>query len=231
MLQLKPNVTPIGGWLFIDSPISADTLQDWSEDSLVNQVVARRQQNPRFNLTTDRTAVRAEVESQNAQRLSSMLKTPLERSSYLIESGPPDPSPSFPVPHRPAPGGAVRVAGRAVAGVKVMLDWLGSGLKPVDGPVAEARAQVCVKCPQNQEGNFFQRIEGEVAARIKKTVELKNSMKLQTTVDDKLQSCESCSCWMPLKVWVPMEHIKSHDTPEVLAKLDKNCWVLAELKK
>ena len=230
MLQLKPNVTPIGGWLFIDAPISADVLQDWSEDSLVNQVVARRQQNPRFNLTTDRSAVRAEVESQNAQRLSSMLKTPLERSSYLIESGPPDPAPSFPVPHRPAPGGAVRVAGRAVAGVKVMLDWLGSGLKPVDAPVAEARAQICAKCPQNQEGNFFQRIEGAVAARIKKTVELKNSMKLQTTVDDKLHSCMACDCWNPLKVFVPIDHILAHDSEEVRKKLDPGCWILAESK-
>lgn len=232
-MQLKPNVTPVGGWLFVDAPINAEPMQDWDVNTLIQNVANRRSQNPRFNLTTNPDAIREEIKSQNVSRMNAMLKTPAERSAYLLDDGQPVNAPSFPVPQAPARVLAASVGGvvRAAAGVKILLNWLGEGARPVDTVLAEKRSKVCVACPQNQQGDFFQRIEAGVAAGIRKTVEIKNSMRLRTTVDDKLYTCQSCDCHLPLKIWVPIKHILDHDREEIRAKLHPSCWILEEAKK
>lgn len=230
-MQLKPNVTPIGGFLFVDAPISAEPMQDYDVNVLVQNVANRRSQNPRFNLTTNPDAVKQEILSQNTARMNGLLKTPAERSAYLIDDGQPVSAPSFPQPQPPARVVvAPAVVVRAAAGVKILLDWLGEGARPVDTVLAQQRAKVCVSCPQNQQGDFFQRIEAGVAASIRKTVEIKNSMKLRTTVDHQLHTCQACDCHTPLKVWVPIKHILDHDREEIRAKLAPACWILEEAK-
>lgn len=119
--------------------------------------------------------------------------------------------------------GAVR---KAAAGIKAVTEWLGSGLRPVHADVANKRAAVCASCPQNQEGNFWQRIDAVVAAQLKSLVEVKNEMELKTPHDQALKSCAACDCWNPLKVHVPMEHILANTSERVKAKLDSRCWIL-----
>lgn len=232
-MQLKPNVTPVGGFLFVDAAISAEPMQDYDVNVLAQNVANRRSQNPRFNLTTNPDAVRQEILSQNVARMNGLLKTPAERAAYLIEDGIPAPASSFPQPQVAARPLAVSagIAGRAAAGVKILLDWLGEGARPVDTVLAEKRSKVCVACPQNQQGDFFQRIEAGVAAGIRKTVEIKNSMRLRTTADDQLHTCQACDCHLPLKVWVPIKHILDHDREEIRANLDPKCWILEEAKQ
>ena len=99
-----------------------------------------------------------------------------------------------------------------------LLDWLGDGAKPVLSEEAERRSKICLNCPNNRRG--FGVVESS-AAIIKKKLGLKNKMEAG------LDSCLGCGCYLPLKVWVPYEHIKAWQrTPELEAcrKANPNCW-------
>lgn len=231
-LRLKPNVTPVGGFIFTDAQITNDPIVAWSITEARDAVISRRRANPRFNLSTDPNAVVNEILTQNVNRLNGILKGPEARQAYLIEDASADPpAQSFQLPPLSARRDAVHVADRAQrvgVAVKVLYDWVGSGLKPVDLPVAEARAAVCVNCDMNKLGDFWQRIEAAAAAKIKQGIELKNSMNLKTSVDEQLRTCTACDCFNGLKIWVPIEHILQHDTTERRAKLDEGCWIRKE---
>lgn len=221
------NQCAIGGFFFRQPEISHEQMQDWSFDALVNRVIELRRANPRFNLSIDKTTVTNAVDEYTA----SYMLTLRGGENYVMQDSLPSP-PSFSQPQASRPNSAAVVgkAARASVGVKVLLDWLGSGLVPVDLPLAESRAATCVACPMNKQGDFFQRIEASVARRIKNTIELKNSMSLKTTQEDKLFTCQACDCWMPLKVWTPLKHIIETDTPEHRTQLDPKCWILSETK-
>lgn len=109
-----------------------------------------------------------------------------------------------------------------------MVDWLGSGLRPVESELASKRAKICSECPLNIDGDFWQRMEGMAAQAVKLLVKAKNNMKLNTPSDDALKSCGACDCWLATKVWVPLPHILAHTKKETMAKLDKNCWITRE---
>lgn len=121
-----------------------------------------------------------------------------------------------------AVGGVRRVA----AGVKTLLDWLGSGAHPVDRSVAEQRADVCMVCPLNGNGDWTSFFTKPAAEEIRQQLEIKNSMKLETSYDLSLGVCRACSCPLKLKVWTPMNHILANTEDEVRNKLDKGCWIL-----
>jgi len=121
-----------------------------------------------------------------------------------------------------AVGGVKRVA----AGVKTLLDWLGSGAHPVDRSVAEQRAVICVACPQNGHGDWTSYFTKPAAEEIRQQLEIRNSLKLETPSDVILGVCRACSCPLKLKVWTPMNHILANTEDEVRNKLDKDCWIL-----
>lgn len=219
----------------MDAPISAEPMQDYDVNVLVQNVANRRSQNPRFNLTTNPDAVKQEILSQNTARMNGLLKTPAERSAYLIDDGQPLSAPSFPQPHPVSAPGVGRapnsgIVSRAKVGIAVLSDWLGAGMKPVDSSLSESRAKVCVSCPLNSLGDFWTRIAASAASKIKAGVNIKNSMKLTTSQDDNLHSCQACSCWIPLKVHVPIQHIVEHDNEEIRKNLHPSCWILEEAK-
>lgn len=212
--------SPINGFQFVDAPISAEPITDWGFDNMVAMVIARRQANPRFNLTTDVAAVQGEVDLQNAMRMASIKGG----ETFIINDGGGGNQMGFSAP---------RSARRSVAGVKAvaagvgtLIDWLGEGAVPEPQHVAESRALICATCPQNQPGNWASIFTEPVANTIRKTIELKQSMKLKTAVDDKLGVCVACSCPLPLKIFSPMKHILAHMPDEVKAKLDVRCWIL-----
>ena len=198
-----------------------------SLDRLTDAVVAHRLGNPwlvkKNGWKTERSAVMAEVESYNAVICKANGWT-----DYITDSEPGGSSPPKAWPPSPASGGVVAGARKAGGAIKLVVDWLGSGLQPVAISFAEKRASVCVKCPLNQDGGFFEKIGALAAQDVRKLIEIKSDMSLRTSKDAELKSCVACSCWNPLKVFVPIEHIVKHMSDDVKAKLDSQCWVLAE---
>jgi hypothetical protein len=221
--------SPIGGWQHTDAPISSEPITVWSVNELVQNVIARRRQNPRFGLSLDAAAVKQEVLRQNADRMQKIRGG----EHYLVQDDSiPGPAPgqqSFSPPQHGRRSAAARVRNVA-AGVGILLDWLGGGGEAVDLPVADARAKVCADCPLNQPKDFLAFFTDPVAEKIRKQISIKNEMELATQYDERLHVCTGCGCSLKLKVWCPGEHIAKHTSAEVKGKLDARCWVLPLLK-
>jgi hypothetical protein len=119
-------------------------------------------------------------------------------------------------------------ARRVLAGVHVLLDWLGDGGRPVAPELAEQRAQICATCPKNDGGDWKSVFTAPVAEMIRLQLAIRHDLELKTSVDDKLTVCSGCDCPLALKVFSPLEHNRRHLTEETKARLDPRCWVLNE---
>lgn len=118
----------------------------------------------------------------------------------------------------------------SVNGGFILSEWLGDGGMPVPQPQANHRAYVCVNCPLNIPGNWWDRnFKDPIAATIKAHLEVKNQMNLITESDYKLGTCKVCGCNNPLAVWCPIEHIANHTSEEEIAKFPEHCWKKYEL--
>jgi len=229
-VRLKNDyASPIGGWQHTDAQISSEAITVWSCNELVEAVIARRRQNPRFGLSLDHNLVKHEVMTQNATRMQSINGG----NHYLIQDDAmPGPAPGqqgFTQPRRARPSAAGNNRVRSIAaGVGTLLDWLGQGGEPVDLTLAEGRAQVCNDCPQNKPGDWLALFTEPVANKIRSQLAIKNDMELRTSVDDSLQVCQACLCPIKLKCWVPIGEILKHTSEETKAKLDPRCWITKE---
>jgi len=198
--------------------------------SAVALIIAHRKGNKwitqQHNLSTDERQVADELDEFNAAR---MLSHPGWERFVGDTSAPKTWSPSTSL-RRLASGvaGASSAVRRTAAGVKLVAEWLGAGLRPVDHALAEKRAAVCVGCPMNGDPNWLQRLDAAVADQIKTLVEVKNDLKLSTTSDEKLLTCKACDCFLKLKVHAPIEHIKANTSATVKANLWAKCWILSE---
>lgn len=118
----------------------------------------------------------------------------------------------------------------------VLIAWLGEGGAPVSQELAEARASVCKKgyygekCPSNVEPNWWGRVKHAAAETIKTHLQAKNGLKLVTSNESELGMCKTCGCCLPLKVWVPVQHVKEHMSPEMKESLPPWCWQKIELE-
>jgi len=113
--------------------------------------------------------------------------------------------------------------------VAITKDWLGDGMQPVSRDLAEARAIVCAACPLNSHGTWWEISKDAVAEAIRRYIHFKNHIAVRVSNEDRLFMCSACGCATRLKVHVPIEHIKKNTTPEVMAKLDPNCWIRKEI--
>ena len=212
---------PITGW---DSTKVLGTHP--SLDRLTDAVVAHRMGNPRYKSkwATDRAGVTQDVEQYNVALCKA------NGWNDYITDGSVAPPKFRPPTSRPGAGvaGASR---RASAGIKLVVEWLGEGLKPVSIDIAEQRAAVCVKCPKNEDGGFFEKIGALAAQQVKDLIEVRNDLALKTKHDGQLKSCSACSCWLPLKVFAVKEHVQKYTSEEVRERLDPSCWILAEAKQ
>lgn len=236
MARLKSRLQCYGGFYFRDPQINTkEALQDWAFNTLVNRIIAQRQANPRFGLSTDQATVENELEQQNVQRLMS-LRNQGVNSQFIVEEG----GPASAVPFQPAAAGSpqprLAVAAGKVAKVirnaAVLTDWLGSGGAPVSQEVAEGRAAVCVACPKNLFGDYARWFMVPAANAIRRALEARQDLKLATPFDDRLGVCDVCLCVNKLKCWTPLEHIRDKSAPEVIAELatvSPQCWVSKEL--
>lgn len=195
-------------------------------ENVVMQIYNHRLANPQaceaFKLSTDMGDIRAELDAYNCARLN-------HDPAWCVPDPPPPEgvSPKSLRPYSPGVGAAVAGETKKIAGaISLFVDWIGEGGKPVAQELAEARAKTCAACPLNKSGNFMAIFIKPVADAIRATLEIKNHLKLQTSLDEKLLICHGCDCVLSLKVWTPLKHILDHIDPAVLDKLDQNCWVL-----
>jgi hypothetical protein len=229
-MQLNEHQIPPGGWKFrqpetkweAPTPISSTLSQT------VTLIVNMRKANPaitaKFKLATNPEAVKAEVLKFNNRRLG------------LSEENVPVP---FRVHHstsRNAAAGAVvdkkldAMSGlkRAAQGTAVGLEWLGKGAQTVPQELADKRAATCVACPRMVAGEWYVTAPAEL---IKKSIEAWKSLtgnsdfRFETAQGDKLKSCQVCQCLMPLKCFVPLEHIIAKTPDELMAEFPKTCWI------
>ncbi len=232
MTRLKDRTRQIpNGFRFLQ-PETGFEPQKWSSfDSMVQQILTHREGNSwlaqKNNWAMTRNAIADELDLYNAKLCQAQ-----GWNGFIVEDNSAEPSfptPSFPRQSEDAPLVAeVSKVTKAVGGVRLLTDWLGAGMKPVEQALAEKRAKVCVKCPKNQLGDFWQRIEAKIGQHLGTLIEIKNDLSLKLSTEDKLKSCMACDCWMPLKVWVPLEHILDTTEPDAMAALHPKCWILKE---
>lgn len=181
-------------------------------------IIAHRMANPRHKLRTDPEYVEFEMEQRYVARLKSMSGGDQWLVPESVEASPP----VFQRPRSRA-GGVVAPVSTAKAGIGMLVDLFGPALKAVAPDLSEKRAGICVTCPQNQEGGLLAHAGGEA---LKTLLQAKSDMKLSTTHDEQLKECLACSCNLRLKVHVRLDYILERTSPEVMARLDKRCWIL-----
>lgn len=228
-MRLKTRSTfPPGGWVFTQPQTGWDLKFGKTFDQAVEAIITHRRSNPRFNLPTEFNDVAAELEAYTIARI----KTIPNASSLLINDDLPGksarPSSTTPAAHAGAVAGTVAGAKKLGAGVRVLIDWVGSGGKPVGLQLATDRARVCVACSKNRKSNWSEWAKDKIAESIKAQLEIKGQMRMNTPFDDSLMTCDACLCWLPLKVHTPLGFILSHQSEAVRTALDPSCWILSE---
>ena len=235
MAKLKSRTTsPPGGWQYTQPAMNFEvqnTDKNKSFDVVVNEVIKLRKANPHITkqagLAVDYESVANEVDAYNAHRCMSR-----GWMNFVADTtGPPSWSPQRIRQNVAAAVGSVK---KTAAGVKLVTEWLGSGLKPVAKELAEDRAAICVTCPKNQDPNWIQKLDAVAADEIKKLIEIRNDLRLETSHDKKLHTCVSCDCKLTLKVFAPLKHILDNTSAEVKAALNQDgprCWILTEGEK
>lgn len=229
MLKSRSTLPP-GGWVYRQAETNWASAFGLTFDETVDAIIAHRRANPRFNLSTDWATVAVELEVYTEKRL---LQIPGAKI-YLTASDPKPERPSHLA--QPVHQGGVAAGAKPsiVAGIPVLINWLGDGLRPVDQALAEGRAAVCAggngreKCPQNQAGDWRRWFTEPVAAVLKMQMEIKADKNLSTTNDDKLGVCDACACELHLKVWSPIRHITDNMNEATKARLDPRCWITKE---
>lgn len=195
---------------------------------VVEQVIILRLANPflceRHGWRTDVPGVEADVDAYNTARCIAG-----GWLNFVVLDDVNPPAPTYVMPEKKkglwgsAVGGSVK---RVTAGVAVLVEWLGSGAKPVEQSLADNRAATCAGCPKNDGGDFTKYFTQPVADTIRTQLEMRGDMQLRTGHDDKLTVCSACDCPLKLKVWVPLEHILAHTPEDTKTKLDPRCWIL-----
>lgn len=140
---------------------------------------------------------------------------------------------------RQVAGVVVEAVGKLNVSAKIISQWLGSGGKPVNADLAQSRANVCLRgavdgagsmvpCPFNKPG--AKPIEA-AAKIIKGQLEAKAELKLIVQGEENLHTCDRCWCFLPTKIFCPIEHIVENTPASMLNKLSQDapwCWQVKE---
>lgn len=225
MPLLNRRQFPPGGFQFFEPKTGWRSSPGFTFDQVVEEIIRHRMANPRFasQWNTDFDLVADELDTYTCVRIG-MDPNYCSGGSPSFVSGPP-PSRSQWVGRVVESAAAAR---KVMTGIAVLLDWLGSGGKPVAPELAEARAAVCAGCPQNTAGNLTDFFTVPASEQIRKQLAIRSDMKLATTHDEQLNVCKACFCPMKLKVHTPIQHILAHLKPEGRAALDPRCWIPKE---
>lgn len=185
----------------------------------VDAIIAHRKANPRFKLSLDRATVESELDGYTSARLQS---TYGDAANEWISGAAAPPVFTRPRPSPRVERGAVAVVNKAVAGIGLLIDFLGPKLTPVNNALASRRGEICAGCKLNQPGTALEEAGGKALHLL---LEYKADKRLNTIWDDRLLYCSVCSCNLKLKVHVPLDYVISKTTPEQMEKLDPRCWI------
>lgn len=190
------------------------------------QLMTLRNANPflveRHGWRVDQAGIEHDVEQYQVARMRAGGWT-----DFIVEDSP-APAPAYypPPAQKKSAAGVLSGVRRVAAGVAVLVDWLGSGAKPVDQAIAESRAAICADCPKNDGGDFTAYFTKPIADKIRTQLEIRGDLQLRTPSDERLTVCSACDCPLKLKVWTPLEHILKHTSEDTKTKLDPRCWIL-----
>ncbi len=216
--EFNRHQTPSGGWAFRQPQTgwTAPTPIASTFSQTVQLIIAHRKANPaitaQHKLATNQQVVENELEVYTRKRL-----------------GIPETALPFPSSHKSFAQGAVGVVAdrisafqRAAQNTAIPIEWFKTGGMPVAKELANKRAAICVVCPRHEKGEWYTVAAGEV---IKKTIEIRADLKLETDYDAQLQSCGVCGCLLRAKVHTPLNVIVEKTKPEVMAAFPPNCWI------
>jgi hypothetical protein len=222
------NITqiPPGGWQYFQPQTGwhAPFPVGMTHQQQVNNIIRHRLGNPavvaKYKLATDPETVGRE----------------LIKYQQIRGALPADPAPKMTPPPIQSPrlvgavSDAVAVVKKLAAGASALLEWESEGLPHAEPKVAEARAQICSKCPKNQEGrSLTEYFTVPVADLYNKRFKKMHDLNLTTPYDDDLKVCQACLCPMRTKVWFPKELILKRLIPEQrpqLNQINPRCWIL-----
>lgn len=191
-------------------------------DQTVNLIIKHRLANggitAKHKLSIDPAVVGNELETFNAMRLG----IPLDSPKML------PPRPTLPQ----TVVAAVAAVRKMADGVALLMDWLPTG-KTVAPDLAGRRANICANyngtgCPMNSTKELTAYFTQPISEKLRKMVEAKQDLKLETSFDDKLGVCSVCLCPMKLKVHVPLSDILAKTRPETMSELPAHCWILRQ---
>lgn len=215
---------PPWGFRFLQPETGQSKEVEGSFNHVVEQTMMLRQSNQflaeRHGWRTDRVGVEHDVEQYNVARMIAG-----GWLDFIIQDDSNPPAPLYVMPEKKNPRNVVGAVRNVVAGVGVLLDWLGSGGKAVEQPLAESRGSICATCPKNDGGDWTSYFTQPIADRIRTQLEIRGDLQLSTTHDDKLTVCSACDCPLKLKVWTPLDHILAHTSEDTKTKLDPRCWI------
>lgn len=221
-----------GGWIYHQQETGWDAPHPLANNfaAQVKNIIKHREANARLNLSTDPQVVGRELEEFTIARwrktysehgIQKFLENPAaekkkqNNDSFLKLSS------------------AVGVVGRvADLDTDALEDWLGAGGVAVSVAQATQRAMVCADCKNgNQLAGWRDFLTVSGADALRKYLAWKNQKALSTPLDGQLGVCKACKCYLPLKVWTPLEHIAGTMKKEhwdALLKLNPVCWIRNE---
>lgn len=109
-------------------------------------------------------------------------------------------------------------------GAELLFDWLGSDGVVVSQETAQARANICLTCPQHDSGAS---VTGAMAGGFKRLLELKNKAGLRVSGEKNLGLCDICGCSTRVKIWQPIDRICKMKLPEEV--YPSHCWITKNL--
>lgn len=201
---------------------------------IVNSLISHRKTNPKL-VAQKKWSIDPEVVANEVDAYNALLCARHGWTSYIIDGSegavaPPKPQ-ALLQQEKSALAAAADKAKKIWSGIRTLNDWIDTGTPPVEKMVSELRASICASCPQNGKGDFTAWFTKPAADVISKQIEKLAKLKLSTTNDAKINICEVCFCPLKLKVHTPIQHIKAHMSPEVIAALRAvpQCWIPKEI--
>lgn len=121
-----------------------------------------------------------------------------------------------------------------VEGTQVLADWWATSREYVEQTEADARAKICLACPYNGPPHGCPSCGGKLGTLRELILKIRGDRK--TVLDDKLRSCYVCGCELRAKVWLPLDLLRRHITPEQLKQFPREnafpnfagCWLVKE---
>jgi hypothetical protein len=107
------------------------------------------------------------------------------------------------------------------AGTTSLGSWILAGKPMVHQAQADARSEVCVRCPANVSP------QGCAPCQLGALANLINSIvgTAKASRTGQLRACSCCGCGLEVKVFIPLEHITKS---EPLIPYPDNCWIKKE---